>query len=212
MVQLQGKAEMNGRGPGRGCVIIGDVRQSLPRARIAATLGVCAVLAAVACGCGGDAPSTGAAASPVGAPQTDGLVHHPRAVDQSAGVPSGRSGVVARESATLPRPKSDAEIRRELAASGIPSGATAALTSDGLAVAPLAAPAVVQAVIQAGNQIARLPYRYGGGHATWIDTAYDCSASISFRSVTASFLCHGSLPASSSATAGVTTCSKVCVP
>jgi len=54
------------------------------------------------------------------------------------------------------------------------------LTRDGLAVAPLAAPAIVQTVIEAGNQIARLPYRYGGGHQTWIDTAYDCSASISF--------------------------------
>ncbi|HET6448168.1 MAG TPA: hypothetical protein VFG31_03590 [Conexibacter sp.] len=118
-------------------------------------------------------------------------MHHPRAVDPSAGVPVGRSGVYGfgaqataggrrATSQQLPRPKPDAEIRRELAASGIPSGDTAALTSDGLAVAPLAAPGVVQAVIQAGNQIARLPYRYGGGHATWVDTAYDCSASISF--------------------------------
>jgi len=108
------------------------------------------------------------------------LVHHPRAVDPSAGVPVGHSGVVARASGSLPRPQSYAEIRRELAASGIPSGDAAALTGDGLAVAPLGAPPTVQEVIQAGNQIARLPYRYGGGHATWIDTAYDCSASISF--------------------------------
>jgi hypothetical protein len=193
MVQRQGKAEMNGRVAGPGCVIIVDVRQSLPRARIAATLGSCAVLVAVASGCGGDASRAGAAASPASAPQATGrLVHHPRAVDPSPGVPSGRSSVYGfRASATasgrlratshsLPRPKSDAEIRRELAASGIPSGSTAALTGDGLAAAPLAAPAVVQAVIQAGNQIARLPYRYGGGHATWVDTAYDCSASISF--------------------------------
>ena len=97
---------------------------------------------------------------------------------------AGESGVVAGGDASasdaLPRPVSDAQIRRELAASGIPSGDRAALTPDGLAVAPLAAPPTVQAVIDAGNQIARLPYRYGGGHATWIDTAYDCSASISF--------------------------------
>lgn len=88
--------------------------------------------------------------------------------------------MVAAENASLPKPRSDADIRRELAASGIPSGGTAALTGDGLAVAPLGAPPIVQAVIQAGNQIARLPYRYGGGHSTWVDTAYDCSASISF--------------------------------
>jgi hypothetical protein len=139
------------------------------------------VLGVALSGCGGDASPAGAAALAGDASHAvDRLVHHPRAVDPSAGVPAGRSGVVARENAALPRPKSDAQIRRELVASGIPSGDTAALTGDGLAVAPLAAPAVVQAVIQAGNQIARLPYRYGGGHSTWIDTAYDCSASISF--------------------------------
>ncbi|MBS1869964.1 MAG: hypothetical protein JSS99_09895 [Actinobacteria bacterium] len=139
-------------------------------------------LAGALSGCGGDgAARAGAAARPASAPQAvDRLVPHPRAVDPSVGVPVGHSGVVAQQSASLPRPQSDAEIRRELAASGIPSGDAAALTADGLAVAPLGAPPVVQAVIQAGNQIARLPYRYGGGHATWIDTAYDCSASISF--------------------------------
>ena len=140
-----------------------------------------AALAPPLAGCGGDAPPAGAAAPPASAPQAvDRLRPHPRAVDASAGVPAGRSGVVEGTSAALPRPRSDAEIRRELAASGIPSGDTAALTRSGLAVAPLGAPPVVQAVIQAGNQIARLPYRYGGGHATWVDTAYDCSASISF--------------------------------
>jgi hypothetical protein len=152
-----------------------------------------AVLGGAVSGCGGDASPAGTAAPRAGAPQAvDRLVHHPRAVDPSAGVPAGHSAVYGfRASATasgrlpatsrrLQRPRSDAEIRRELAASGIPSGDTAVLTGDGLAVAPLAAPAVVQAVVQAGNQIARLPYRYGGGHATWVDTAYDCSASISF--------------------------------
>lgn len=43
-------------------------------------------------------------------------------------------------------------------------------------------------MIQAGNQIARLPYRYGGGHQTWVDTAYDCSASISFAFAAAGLL------------------------
>ena len=132
--------------------------------------------------CGGETASqTSAGATITSAPQAvDRLVPHPRAVDPSVGVPAGHSGVVARTDEELPRPRSDAEIRRELAASGIPVGDTAALTRDGLAVAPLGAPSVVQAVIQSANQIARLPYRYGGGHATWIDTAYDCSASISF--------------------------------
>jgi cell wall-associated NlpC family hydrolase len=51
---------------------------------------------------------------------------------------------------------------------------------DGLAIAPAGAPAAVSALIAAGNQIATLPYRYGGGHGDFADTAYDCSGSVSF--------------------------------
>ncbi|HZV75180.1 MAG TPA: hypothetical protein VFF79_15820 [Conexibacter sp.] len=150
-------------------------------ASIALVTALAVALAVPLVGCGDSASPAGAAAPPVNAPQAvDRLARHPRAVDPSAGVPAGQSGVVASEAVGLPQPRSDAEIRRELAASGIPSGNAASLTGAGLAVAPLAAPPAVQAVIQAGNQIARLPYRYGGGHATWIDTAYDCSASISY--------------------------------
>ena len=32
----------------------------------------------------------------------------------------------------------------------------------------------------AGNVIATLPYRYGGGHRSFQDTAYDCSGSVSY--------------------------------
>jgi hypothetical protein len=56
----------------------------------------------------------------------------------------------------------------------------ATFVPGGLAIAPIAAPAAVQAVINAGNQIARLPYRFGGGHGTFEDTEYDCSGSLSF--------------------------------
>ena len=54
------------------------------------------------------------------------------------------------------------------------------LTPNGLAVAPINAPLAVQNVIAAGNQIAHLPYRFGGGHGTFEDNAYDCSGSLSF--------------------------------
>jgi cell wall-associated NlpC family hydrolase len=60
------------------------------------------------------------------------------------------------------------------------SGARARLLSDGTAQAPESAPAAVQAVIAAGNRIARLPYRYGGGHGRWEDSGYDCSGSVSY--------------------------------
>jgi hypothetical protein len=51
---------------------------------------------------------------------------------------------------------------------------------DGTAVAPEDAPDVVKRVILAGNQIAKFPYRWGGGHGAWRDSGYDCSGSVSF--------------------------------
>ena len=39
---------------------------------------------------------------------------------------------------------------------------------------------MVKRVILAGNQIAKFPYRWGGGHGAWRDNGYDCSGSVSF--------------------------------
>ena len=64
--------------------------------------------------------------------------------------------------------------------SDAPATEKAYLGSDGLAVAPASAPAEVQAIIEAGNEIATKPYKYGGGHARWNDTGYDCSGSVSY--------------------------------
>jgi len=55
-----------------------------------------------------------------------------------------------------------------------------AVIRGGYAFAPPGAPEKVQAAIAAGNRIAGLPYRWGGGHGTDIDTAYDCSGTASF--------------------------------
>jgi hypothetical protein len=56
----------------------------------------------------------------------------------------------------------------------------ATVGDDGLAVAPTGAPPQVAALIAAGNVIASPPYRYGGGHGSFDDTAYDCSGSVSY--------------------------------
>jgi hypothetical protein len=58
----------------------------------------------------------------------------------------------------------------------------------GLAVPPAGAPPEVVAVINAANQIVRMPYRYGGGHQDFIDSAYDCSGSVSFALHGANFV------------------------
>ncbi|MEA2253976.1 MAG: hypothetical protein QOG35_21 [Solirubrobacteraceae bacterium] len=59
-------------------------------------------------------------------------------------------------------------------------GDMAQIGPDGLALAPANAPDQVKAIIAAGNQIAKMPYRFGGGHGDWNDTGYDCSGSVSF--------------------------------
>jgi cell wall-associated NlpC family hydrolase len=38
----------------------------------------------------------------------------------------------------------------------------------------------VARVIAAANRIATMPYKYGGGHASFNDTGYDCSGSVSY--------------------------------
>ncbi len=58
-------------------------------------------------------------------------------------------------------------------------GKTATLVGS-VAIAPPDAPDAVQAAIAAGNRIAGLPYRYGGGHGSGEDSGYDCSGSASY--------------------------------
>jgi cell wall-associated NlpC family hydrolase len=58
---------------------------------------------------------------------------------------------------------------------------TAQLSPDGhIAIPPASAPDAVKAAIYAANKITRKPYRYGGGHRSFEDTAYDCSGSVSY--------------------------------
>jgi cell wall-associated NlpC family hydrolase len=57
----------------------------------------------------------------------------------------------------------------------------AQLAADGrTALAPESAPLPVQQAIAAANEITSKPYRYGGGHNTFRDNAYDCSGSVSY--------------------------------
>jgi hypothetical protein len=51
---------------------------------------------------------------------------------------------------------------------------------DGTIPIPADVPEVVQKVIAGANEIADFPYVYGGGHASFVDNAYDCSGSVSY--------------------------------
>jgi hypothetical protein len=158
-------------------------------------------VALLAAGCG-QAQSTRSGPGPQRASDTDpptpaqsqsppapALHAHPQAIEPVAGAVA-QSGQPAQAPASvsvgsgsggIAQPVSDTQIRKELAASGLSASASqATLTPARLAIAPVNAPTAVQDVISAGNQIAHLPYRFGGGHGTFEDNAYDCSGSLSF--------------------------------
>ncbi|MEA2143912.1 MAG: peptidoglycan DL-endopeptidase RipB [Solirubrobacteraceae bacterium] len=59
---------------------------------------------------------------------------------------------------------------------------------NGIALPPIEAPEEVRLIIEAGNQIARTPYLWGGGHGKWLDHGYDCSGSVSFALANAGLL------------------------
>jgi cell wall-associated NlpC family hydrolase len=155
-----------------------------------------AIVAVICAGCG--ARQTNTANNNNGGPSlpsSPALHAHPQAIEPVAGAagsvggPSGPAVVSVDQTGPLAQPVSDAEVRKELAASGLAANSShATLTSTGLALAPAGAPAVVDQVIAAGNQIAHLPYRFGGGHGTFFDTAYDCSGSLSFAFAAAGLL------------------------
>ena len=65
---------------------------------------------------------------------------------------------------------------------------TADVLENGIALPPLQSPQEVRQIIEAGNAIARTPYKWGGGHGRWLDTGYDCSGSVSFALASAGLL------------------------
>ena len=99
------------------------------------------------------------------------------------------------DDAPSPGAPTDAEVRAELrearanlakfkkhlnTTAFLQTGRRARVLGDGTAVAPENAPDVVKRVIMAANEIAKFPYKWGGGHGAWRDTGYDCSGSVSF--------------------------------
>jgi cell wall-associated NlpC family hydrolase len=99
------------------------------------------------------------------------------------------------DDAPSPGAPTDAEVRAELrearaalsrfkkhlnSTAFLQTGPRARVLGDGTAVAPENAPEVVKRVIMAANEIAKFPYKWGGGHGAWRDNGYDCSGSVSF--------------------------------
>jgi cell wall-associated NlpC family hydrolase len=93
------------------------------------------------------------------------------------GSPTGGTAGKAQASQQTPAPTAAAPGTTAVPTTPTP---VATVGTDGLAVAPAGAPPQVVALIAAGNAIATMPYKYGGGHGSFDDKAYDCSGSVSY--------------------------------
>jgi cell wall-associated NlpC family hydrolase len=108
-----------------------------------------------------------------------------------------RSSRSAPSAVAEPRPAEDPVPTRAATQGGRRAGSQGSLGGsvtqaralpNGVAVPPLEAPQAVHDIIQAGDQIARTPYVWGGGHGKWLDHGYDCSGSVSFVLASAGLL------------------------
>jgi cell wall-associated NlpC family hydrolase len=113
-----------------------------------------------------------------------GLVHH-----KAASTPAKASDQIVAAGAP-----SDAEVKKELAQMQAvertakqaqskrltPVAGGNSVGGNGTIPIPTSVPEVVQRVIAGANAITNFPYVFGGGHASFVDNAYDCSGSVSY--------------------------------
>jgi cell wall-associated NlpC family hydrolase len=123
--------------------------------------------------------------------------HQARVVEPVAGAAAGTAEAPADPAEQAP-PTEAPKPRRAASAAGDVKLSRPATAGDGIdqatalpngiALPPLEAPEAVRQMIEAGNQIARTPYLWGGGHGKWVDSGYDCSGSVSFVLASAGYL------------------------
>ena len=152
-------------------------------------------LALSACGGSEDPSSAPSAAADEAIEPLPTRTTRPKAVEPVAGE-SSETAALPEETAVDPAPApagASAPLGKgkRKAGSGPTSDAAisnAEVLKAGVALPPIEAPEQVREIIQAGNQIARTPYLWGGGHGKWLDTGYDCSGSVSFALASAGLL------------------------
>jgi cell wall-associated NlpC family hydrolase len=146
-------------------------------------------VAAVDVGAGHRASSRGSVPK-VADPQEAASFPAPASVHHAAAASPAKAG----EAIVAAGAPSDAEVRRELQQmqaveraarqtqqrqlTAVPGGKS--VGGNGTIAIPVTVPEVVQKVIAGANEIADFPYVFGGGHASFVDNAYDCSGSVSY--------------------------------
>ena len=117
-------------------------------------------------------------------PAPAGVHHSAAAAPATAGASIVAAGAMS--NAEVSRDLAETEAAQKAAAreqhahllTAVPGGES--IGGDGRIPIPLNVPEAVQKVIAGANEIADFPYVFGGGHASFIDDAYDCSGSVSY--------------------------------
>jgi cell wall-associated NlpC family hydrolase len=181
-------------------VIAGHTRWMRRSAVLVCILGVVALGAGVLAiaASGDDKPAPTAVSAPAGKSKLPPLPSklRPRVVQPEAGAAGAEEESEPVEDSGLdeadPAPKRAASSggrRLDGVLRGAGGGVNKATAlSNGVALPPFEAPEAVRQIIEAGNSIARTPYKWGGGHGKWQDTGYDCSGSVSFALAAAGLL------------------------
>ncbi len=94
----------------------------------------------------------------------------------AAGAPSNAE--IRSELKQMQAVEQSAKQAQHLRLTPVPGGES--IGGNGTIPIPSGVPEPVQKVIAGANEIADFPYVYGGGHASFIDNAYDCSGSVSY--------------------------------
>ncbi|MGI8803950.1 MAG: hypothetical protein ACR2KV_17610 [Solirubrobacteraceae bacterium] len=133
----------------------------------------------------GAAPVAGAPSGRAGVGDPEAARSSPLPAGVSAHVAAITPGEAALATTVSPGATSDAQVRAELRQLEAATRATAPgrpgeIGPAGTVAPPVGAPAPIARVIAGANAIANFPYVYGGGHASFVDTAYDCSGSVSY--------------------------------
>jgi cell wall-associated NlpC family hydrolase len=111
-------------------------------------------------------------------------VHHKAATTPSkaseqvvaAGAPSDAE--VKHELAQMQAVERTAKQQRKQQLTAVAGGNS--VGGNGTIPIPANVPEVIQRVIAGANAITNFPYVFGGGHASFVDNAYDCSGSVSY--------------------------------
>jgi cell wall-associated NlpC family hydrolase len=162
-----------------------------PAARSKATAKVGAAGAVVAAAVVGASPSARRGSiREVADPQEAASFPAPASVRHAAAATPAKAG----DAIVAAGAPSDAEVRQELAQMQAversakqaqqhqltPVAGGQSISGSGSLAIPQNVPEVIQKVIAGANEIADFPYVFGGGHASFVDNAYDCSGSVSY--------------------------------